>query len=58
MNKYSGKFIHKIIRVFTQASFGSLNFMLPPCRTIPAQVASTMSKVEQALAETSVIAVE
>jgi hypothetical protein len=58
MDKYRGKFIHKIIRVFTQASFGLLNFILPACRQISAQVASTMSKVEQTLAETSVIAVE
>jgi len=58
MDKYSGKFIHKIILVFTQASFGLLNFMLPVCRPISAQVSSTMSKVEQALAETSVTAVE
>jgi len=58
MDKYSGRFVHKIIRVFTQALFGLLNFMLPACRPISAQVASTMSKVEQTLVDTSVIALE
>lgn len=41
MDKHSGKFIHKIIRVLTQASFGLLNFTLPVCGPISAQVAST-----------------
>jgi len=58
MDEYSGKFTHKILRVLTQASFGLLNVMLPACRPISVQVASTIPKVEQAFAETSIIAVE
>jgi hypothetical protein len=46
MDKYSGKFIHKIIRALTQASFSLMNFMLPACRPISAQVASTEGELD------------